>query len=120
MKNYASIINHAEDYIEENLSNDILLEDVADSVFLSKYHFHRIFSNTVNETFHQFVTRIKMERSAIYLAFHPDINITDIAIKYGYNSPSVFSKAFKNHFGISPVNFRKKQDKTCIKKSIPL
>ena len=63
--NYQVLINKAEDYIENNLSKRIKLEDIADAVGLSQYHFHRIFHTHSKETIAQFITRIKMERSGI-------------------------------------------------------
>lgn len=104
------LINKTEDYIEENLDQQITLADAAKNVNLSEYHFHRLFSKYANETLNQFITRIKMERSAIYLVINSRISITEIAFMYGYNSSSSYNKAFKKHFGMSPTAFRKEQD----------
>jgi AraC family transcriptional regulator len=107
---YTRLINKTEDYIETNLDKRITLTDVANNVNFSEYHFHRIFSKYSNETLKQFTTRIKMERSAIYLAINSDISITEIAFKYGYSSSSSYNKAFKKHYGVSPTEFRKEQE----------
>ena len=107
---YTRIINKTEDYIETNLDNRITLSDVAKNVNYSEHHFHRLFSKYSSETLNQFITRIKMERSAIYLAINSEISITEIAFKYGYNSSSSYNKAFKKHHGMSPTEFRKEQD----------
>ena len=104
------IINKTEDYIEINLGEQISLSDAAKNVNFSMYHFHRLFSKYSSETLKQFVARIKMERSAIYLAINSEISITEIAFKYGYNSSSSYNKAFKKHHGMSPTEFRKEQD----------
>lgn len=105
---YVRLINKTEDYIEINLGRQITLAEVAKSVNFSEYHFHRLFSKYSNETLNQFVTRIKMERSAVYLSVNTDISITDIAFNYGYNSSSSYNKAFKKHYGMSPTEFRNK------------
>ena len=107
---YTRIINKTEDYIEINLGEQISLSDAAKNVNFSMYHFHRLFSKYSSETLKQFVARIKMERSAIYLAINSEISITEIAFKYGYNSSSSYNKAFKKHHGRSPTEFRKEQD----------
>lgn len=107
---YTRIINKTEDYIEINLGEQISLSDAAKNVNFSMYHFHRLFSKYSSETLKQFVARIKMERSAIYLAINSEISITEIAFKYGYNSSSSYNKAFKKHHGMSPTEFRKEQD----------
>lgn len=108
--NYKRLINKTEDYIEINLDKRITLSDVANNVNFSEYHFHRLFSKYSNETLKQFITRIKMERSAIYLAINSETSITEIAFKYGYNSSSSYNKAFKKRYGISPTKFRKEQE----------
>lgn len=105
---YTRLINKTEDYIEENLNKRISLADVAGNVNFSEYHFHRLFSKYSSETLKQFITRIKMERSAIYLVINSEISITQIAFKYGYNSSSSYNKAFKKHYGINPSEFRKR------------
>ena len=107
---YTRLINKTEDYIEINLDKRITLSDVAKNINFSEYHFHRLFSKYTNETLKQFITRIKMERSAIYLAINSEISITEIAFKYGYNSSSSYNKAFKKYYNISPTEFRTEQE----------
>lgn len=108
---YRRQINKTEDYIEINLDKKITLSDVAKNVNISEYHFHRLFSKYSTETLKQFTTRIKMERSAIYLVINSEISITEIAFRYGYNSSSSYNKAFKKHYGMSPTEFRKEQER---------
>jgi AraC family of transcriptional regulator, multidrug resistance transcriptional activator len=108
---YRRLINKTEDYIEANLNHRITLSDVANTVNISEFHFHRLFSKYSTETLKQFITRIKMERSAVFLAVNSEISITEIAFKYGYSSSSNYNKAFKKHYGISPTEFRKEQER---------
>lgn len=110
MKHYTWLINKAEDYIENHLSEPIRLSDIAKALHISEYHFHRIFSSNSKETINNFVTRIKMERSAIYLVVNKSISITEIALRYGYGESSSYNRAFKKHFGMSPLQYQKKQD----------
>ena len=108
---YTRLINKTEDYIEINLDKRVTLSDVAKNVNFSEYHFHRLFSKYSSETLKQYITRIKMERSAIYLAVDSEVSIIEIAFKYGYNSSSSYNKAFKKKYGISPTEFRKEQER---------
>lgn len=105
-KSYSRIINLAEDYIENNLNNKILLKEIACYVHLSEYHFHRIFRLHSSETIHQFVSRIKLERSSVLLVTDLKLTITDLAIQYGYSETSSYCRAFKKHFKVSPHAFR--------------
>lgn len=108
--NYQVLINKAEDYIESNLGKRIKLEDIANAVGLSQYHFHRIFHTRSKETITQFITRIKMERSGIYLVVNKEISITEIAYRYGYCDASSYNKAFRKHYHCSPSEFRNRKN----------
>lgn len=105
-KTYSKLINQAEDYIENHLMDNISLSDLAKSVFLFEYHFRRIFSAYSKETIHQFIYRIKLERSAMVLVTNPKLSITDIAYQYGFSESSSYCRAFKKHFHCSPLQFR--------------
>ena len=105
--NYKRLINKSEDFIEDNLSEKITLDMIANHLNISKYYYHHIFSQNSKETLKGFITRIKMERSAIYLVVNESISITEIAFKYGYSSSSSFNKVFKKHFGMNPTQYRK-------------
>ena len=111
-KNYSWLINKAEDYIERHLSEKIRLSDIAYDLGISKYHLHRIYRTNSSETLNQFITRIKMERSAVYLAVNSHIAMTEIALRYGYSESSSYNRAFKKHFGLSPTEFRKEQERS--------
>ena len=113
-RKYNWLINKAEDYIENHLSEKIQLRDISRELGISEYHFHRIFRKGSRETLNQFITRIKMERSAIFLVVHSEITITEIAFRYGYNDSSSYNRAFRKHFGVSPTRFRKKQEMSII------
>lgn len=105
--NYANFINQAEDYIEMHLDQAIKLDDVADHMHMSKFHFHRVFRKAATETFRQFVARIKLERSAVFLLISQGVSITEIAFRYGYSDASSYNRAFRRHWGMSPSEFRK-------------
>lgn len=109
---YLRLINKTEDYIEHHLAEPISLSDLARNAHLSEFHFHRIFRKYSSETLHEFVTRFKLERAAVFLSVTSSISITEVALNYGYNDVSSFSRAFKKHFGNSPSNYRKQQEMT--------
>ena len=94
-------IQKAIDYMERNLLEDINYEDVAKEVYMSNYHFHRIFSMIVGITATEYIKnrRLSMAGQEISLS---DIKVIDLGMKYGYESPESFSKAFTRFHGISP------------------
>ncbi|MFH1075019.1 MAG: AraC family transcriptional regulator [Candidatus Firestonebacteria bacterium] len=103
---YIKRINLAIDYINSNVHKNLSLKEIASSACFSKYHFHRIFKAIVGETLKAFVERLRIEKSVVYVTRQADRDITGIAMKLGYSSPSTFSRAFKKRFGISATEAR--------------
>lgn len=98
-------MNGALKYIEENLTNDIDFKEVARLAFCSEYHFKRMFSFLAGISLSEYIRRRRLTLAAFELQ---DINIKviDIALKYGYNSPDSFARAFQNLHGITPSEAR--------------
>lgn len=104
--NYDDCIKKSIKYIEDNLSNKIELKDIANNVFLSKYHFHRVFHAVAGEPVAEYIRKRRLMEAADEL-LNTDDKIVDIAFKYQFNSQEVFTKAFKRLYGISPREFRR-------------
>ncbi len=92
-------------FIDNNLDADLSLSTVSEIAYFSPFHFHRIFKLVTGETLNEYVTRRRIEKSALDL-LHKNISTKEIAYKYGF-SDSSFSRAFKNYFGASPTEFKK-------------
>jgi AraC family transcriptional regulator len=90
-------------YIEQNYNDDLTLEELSKVASFSKYHFHRIFKSIIGENLSEYVKRVRL--SSTTLKFKTDKKITQIALDSGYETNASFSKAFKNHFGITPKEF---------------
>lgn len=108
MKRLQAVIAAIE-YIEAHLSDKKLgLDTVADAVHYSKYHLHRIFSDTVQLTIHDYVQRRQLTEAAKLLVFS-DKPIMDVALVAGYDSQQAFSNVFKTMYKQSPLEFRKNE-----------
>jgi len=99
-------INSAIEYIFDNLTSELGVEEVANHCNLSKFHFSRLFKRSTGESIYSLIKRLKMEDSAIVLGTNANNSITNIGLGYGYSS-SNYSSAFTKHHGISPAKFRK-------------
>ncbi len=99
-------INNAIEYIFNNLTSELGVEEVASHCNLSKFHFSRLFKKSTGESIYSLIKRLKMEDSAIVLGTNTNNSITNIGLGYGYSS-SNYSSAFTKHHGISPAKFRK-------------
>lgn len=110
---YISRIQKVQDYIEQNYGNNMSTEELANVAGFSKYHFNRIFKSIMQESLLQYVNRIRMEKALFILAHRQDHNITDVAYELGFGDSAIFSRAFKTHYGISPLAYRKKYSTNC-------
>lgn len=108
-KEYIHRINKTIDYIEANLVNPFTLDELAAVASFSKFHFHRIFQGVAGETPFNFITRVRLERSANLLRSNSDASISEVADRCGFSELSVFSRKFKQHFGCSPSQWRVKK-----------
>jgi AraC family transcriptional regulator len=99
-------MNRALHYIEENLTNDIDFREVAKLAFCSEYHFKRMFSFLAGITLSEYIRRRRLTLAAFELRDN-NMKVIDIAIKYGYNSPDSFTRAFQNLHGLTPSEAKK-------------
>ncbi len=98
-------INNVTLYIENNLSEDLSIEDLADLACFSKFHFSRIFKSVTGESVYHYIKRVRLER-ATYFLWGTELPIKKIADKCGFNSISNFSYSYKQHFGRSAMEQR--------------
>lgn len=90
------------DYIEDNLDKEISYEEAAHIACCSPYYFQRIFSYVSGISLSEYIRRRKMTQAAFELQ-RTDSKVIDIALKYGYSSPTAFHRAFQNVHGITPA-----------------
>lgn len=96
------------DYIENHLDGKLELKTVAEAVHYSKYHLHRLFTDTVGMTIHDYVQRRQLTEAAKLLVFS-DQPIIEIALICGYESQQSFSSAFKAMYKSPPAEYREKR-----------
>lgn len=93
--------NDAINYIEDNLSNTIDLNKLAQLACCSTYHFQRMFAYMADIPLSEYIRRRRMSIAAVDLQGGSE-KIIDVALKYGYDSPTAFNRAFKSVHGIAP------------------
>lgn len=103
---YEQRIYRVQDYICGRLDLDLSLEQLARVSAFSPFHFHRIFRSVAGETLYDFIRRKRLEKACAMLAADNDMRIIDIALSCGFSTPSSFSKAFKQHYNMSPSEWR--------------
>jgi len=105
---YVARINRVMDYIERNLGRDIGLEELARVANFSKFHFHRIFHALAGETLSDFIRRVRLERAAVRLVDDPATPVIVVALDCGFSGPAVFARAFRERFGMSASEWRRR------------
>ena len=94
-------IQNAIEYIEENLTEELKIQDIAEKAYVSAFHFQRIFNILCGFTVGEYIRSRRLSLAAQELS-KSDARVVDVAIKYGYDSPDSFTRAFTKFHGISP------------------
>ena len=92
-------------HIEANLDQDLSTPALAGVAGLSTSRFHRVFAAEVRQSPHVYVSRLRLERAAFYLATQEG-TIRDIALAVGYPTSETFTRAFHRRFASSPSGYR--------------
>ena len=92
--------------IEERIREKLTVESLAKSLHFSRYHYQRLFRETVGESVMRYVARRRTALAARELV-ESDLSVLEIALKYGYDSHEGFSRSFKAHMGVAPMEYRK-------------
>ena len=97
---FASLLS----YMDEHYADDFTLDEAADFVGFSKYHFTRLFREYTGTTFLDYLTHKRVQAAQSLLA--SDLSVTEICFRTGFNNLTSFSRSFKNAVGVSPAPFR--------------
>ena len=92
--------NQALDCLEENLDGEISLEELGRLAGCSVYHFQRMFSYLAGVPLKEYIRRRRMTLAAAEL--RAGEKVLDVALRYGYDSPTAFNRAFQAVHGVAP------------------
>ncbi|MBC7766190.1 MAG: AraC family ligand binding domain-containing protein, partial [Hyphomonadaceae bacterium] len=102
-KSYA---NQAAGYINANIGMVLKVGNIAKMLGLDRRYFCQVFKQEYGSSPQQYIIEARME-SAKSLLLKTSLSVADIARSVGYPDQLGFSKIFKQHFGVSPIGFRK-------------
>ena len=100
-------ISQAMRYIDENLSEPLTLEHIAERANLNKTYFTTLFRKLNGVTPWEYITARRIERSFLLLQ-NGELNILEIAISCGFNNVSNFNRAFRKVTGLTPSEYRRR------------
>lgn len=90
------------DYMEMHMEEQIDIENIAKAACSSPFHFQRMFHMLTGFTVAEYIRNRKLTLAAQELAILSNVKVIDVALKYGYDSPEAFAKAFRRAHGITP------------------
>ena len=100
--NWIDSLQQAINYIEDNITEKLDIEEIAARSFSSSYHFQRIFSILCGYTLGEYIRNRRLSLAGAELQ-RGEIKVIDAAVKYGYESPDSFAKAFQKFHGVTSV-----------------
>lgn len=98
-------MQRAIDYVEAHLTEDVDYDAAARESFSSPYHFQRVFSILCGYTLGEYIRSRRLAHAGAELA-EGRISVIDAALKYGYESPDSFARAFRRFHGVNPSQAR--------------
>ncbi len=92
-------------YIRANANQPLSRESVAEALRLTPRHISRLFSEYSQETFNDFLYRVRLEQAAVLTA-NPSLSLSEIAYLCGFSSAALFCRRFKSRYGVTPTEYR--------------
>ncbi|VGO14930.1 HTH-type transcriptional activator Btr [Pontiella desulfatans] len=96
-------VDGAKAFMREHFERDFAVDEIAESLGISKAYLMREFKKGTGQTVNQFLTALRIEKAKELLA---DSNVTDTAFSVGYNDSGYFGTVFKKHTGQTPLQFK--------------
>lgn len=109
VQQYARPLKRSLAYIQDNLSQRLLLDDIARSAFISPFHFLRIFKKSMGMTLHQYILALRIDKAKKQL-LQKDNSIETILNSVGFIDQSHFTKVFRKMTGLTPGHYKELAD----------
>lgn len=101
----STVIDRAKQYIRQHYTEDLSLEEAAESVHLNPFYFSKVFKQHVGETFTDYLTGLRIDR-AKQLIEEENLSLKEVSYQVGYKDPNYFSRVFKKVTGVAPSEYR--------------
>lgn len=105
-------MNRAVEYLESRMTGEVDIDEAARVAMSSRFHFQRMFGILCGMPVGEYVRSRRLSLAAQELAVG-NVRVLDVALKYGYETPEAFAKAFRSFHGISPSASREPGVRLC-------
>jgi len=106
-------IRKAQEYIENNITEKITIEELAGMFAIGRRHFERRFKKATNNTPVEYMQRVKIEAAKKQLETSRK-NVSEVMYEVGYSDTKAFRTVFKKITGLSPVDYKNKYNKEAV------
>ena len=103
---WAEAVSRAVQYVEDHITEELSVREIADQVNISPFYFQKGFAMLCGFTLAEYIRNRRLDLAGNDLAVGEE-RVIDIALKYGYDSPDSFAKAFTRFHGITPSRVKK-------------
>ena len=97
-----------QEYMKLHLQEGLGLKETAQRFGFSKYHFSRLFKENLQMNFNQYLSALRMEQAERLLVQNSYLTVQETGYRCGYKSYGAFVKAFKDSYGCTPTEYRRK------------
>jgi two-component system, response regulator YesN len=107
----SKIVRQIQQYIRDHYAEKINLQEIADSIKISKGHLSNLFKQETDVTIWNYVVSIRMEKAG-ELLLQPSMRTYEVALMVGYEDQTHFSQLFKEHYGLTPSEYKKRLERS--------
>ena len=105
MRGWIEEFQESIDFMEQNMTEYLDIEEIAGKAALSPFYYQRIFGDLCGMTVGEYIRARRMTLAAQEL-IRKDVKVIDVAVKYGYDSTDSFTKTFRKFHGVTPSQAR--------------
>lgn len=102
-------IEDIKEYIDQHYFEDIKISMFTEKYFLSREYLMKLFKQQFGFGIHEYMQKVRMDKACVLLD-DPSLKIQEISEMLGYKDKNYFSKAFRNYYGVSPSEYRMRQE----------
>lgn len=103
---HTEIIHKLKTFIDDNIHEDLSLHKLSEVASLAPSYISTLFGTVMNESFTEYVTRVRLEKAANLLREDKKLSVAEISGIVGYRNPQYFHNKFKTRYGVTPVQYR--------------
>lgn len=103
---HSKIVNFIINYIENNYSKEIDLEQISSELNFNMYYLSKVFKKMTSKSIKQYLIDVRLDKAKLLLTSDITIPVKLVAWKVGYQDEKYFGRIFKNKIGMSPAEYR--------------